>query len=29
MVYGHEESDFAIVAVKPANKVAQGPGPES
>ena len=22
MVYGHEESDFAIVAVKPANKVA-------
>jgi len=20
MVYGHEESDFAIVAVKPANK---------
>jgi hypothetical protein len=22
MVHGHEESDFAIVAVKPANKVA-------
>ena len=23
MVYGHEESDFAIVAVKPANKAEQ------